>query len=182
MEPTTAFWPVTAEGWSTLLANGVAVIGAITLIVVVQLNLSLVVYWQRRASQAGEAAATLQDLAYAKGPRPADATIAILNAALDWKDSHSRYKNGLPPDEVRQLNDRQRVEYDLWVSRLLAAFDLVLLDVNARDAADVQATIKNEIARHAAILRTRWPLKLIRFPVSPLLQGLIREQLGDARR
>jgi nitrate/nitrite-specific signal transduction histidine kinase len=176
IEPT-QFWPATAESWSALAANIVTVVGAITLVAVVQINLSLIVYWQRRAASAKEAAASLQDHAYRAAPRPANATLAILNAALEWKDAHTLYKDGLSPSEVGKLNERQRVEYDLWVSRLLAAFDLVLLDVNARSAADVQATIKGEIAKHSAILRTSWPFWRLRFPVSPLLQALIREQV-----
>lgn len=176
------FWPVTAEGWSTFSANVITIIGAITVVVVVNIGFSVVIYWQRRAAIASEAAAALQDHAYKAAPRPADATLAILNAVLEWKSVHMRYKDGLSPQAVRALNQRQRQEYDLWVSRLLAGFDLVLLDANAAGASDVQTTIKSEIAKHAAILRTPWPFLFVRFPVSPLLLGIVRAEVGHTRQ
>jgi hypothetical protein len=181
MADLTPFWPTTAEGWSTFAANGVTILGAITLVVVVNISFGIVIYWQRRSALANEAALTLQDHAYKAAPRPSDATLAILNAVLDWRSAHARYKDGLSPEAVRALNRRQRQEYDLWVSRLLAAFDLILLDTNAKGASDVQATIKSEIAKHAAILRTPWPFLFVRFPVSPLLLGIIRDEVGHTR-
>lgn len=170
------FWPNSAEGWSTLAANLVTVVGAIALTIIVRVNLRLLVYWQRRAVQTAELQASAVK-SHGEGVRPSDATKVILSTILTWSNAHDRYKDGIPFDEYSRLNGRQRREYALWVARLLSAFDLVLLDVAASKSREVQATLKAEIAKHASLLE-KYRFAEHRYAMSPLLTALVQEALS----
>lgn len=167
------FLPTTLESITTVGANLAVMAGGASLTWAVIFKLDIALRLMGRRTGAEEALAA-QKLAADIGPRPSDATTTILQTIIAWQAAYPTYARGLTDDEYKILSSEKREEYDLWVSRLTAAIDLVLLDANAWNQPKLRPIIVQELRKHMESIRARWPGRY-RFPVSALMKSI----LGD---
>lgn len=171
-------WPSDVVGWTSVVANLVTIFGGGWLVVNVSLKLSAMLHLQHAATAASEASYRLQSQQFLATERPRDAPDLILSTWLRHAETE-RYFEGVTGEQLAQLNAEQREDYGLFVSRMIAAFDLILEDApHARDPqymqGIVQPRLRSELRKHIAALG-RWPWQRARLPTGPLLRQIIKE-------
>jgi hypothetical protein len=158
--------PTTLEAWTTVGANIAVMAGALSVAIILQLNLHLSVRFQRDAARAQLLSVLIADT----GMTMSQGTKDLLNTILYWSDNH-KFSAG-----TASLSD----EYREYVSRLVALFDLVLMDDNARAHPETSARIMAELSKHARALETAWPFRVFGLlPVSKQMQGVVRAVISN---
>lgn len=150
-----------AVSWTTIGANIATMLGVVGIGIILQLNLNLSLRWQRRIVRNQELAAFNAET----GIPMSEGTRDLLNRVLTWSDK-APFARG---------SDKVTDEYREYVSRLIALFDLVLMDEAQRHNPATHAKIAEVLARHGAVLdeaRLRW-LKLL--PVSRAMASILRQ-------